>query len=297
MPANLLMPQAAPRRREDDRFAWLQEQLKRMPPDSEMRAELKLAIQAAIRNFEADVVAELVDAISVQRIGKQPTVSLVFEHWRRRSPSILYRMNKTLRHAWPQALGISQGQPLPLFDEAEQFPCPFMVEDFTKGFEPVHPAEPQDERDNIYYSLMDMDVRKFALPGLGFRTLLLTRPLIFRGYGHFERWPSAFSERWGAERDCWVNHATAIGKISDWLEHQAVRLKDAGALNSDIPIVLQVKEKFGTLRYHARVPSYLRGEFAKQYRAAWQPAFVSRHTTQFVTPGEYSENSSTRSSS
>jgi ribosomal protein L40E len=56
--------------------------------------------------------------------------------------------------------------------------------------------------------------------------------------------------------------------LADWLEQRARELKMSGVSERDVPRVLQVKEKFGTLRFCARVPDILLNHWRREVEAA-----------------------------
>lgn len=82
-------------------------------------------------------------------------------------------------------------------------------------------------------------------------------PLIFRAYRNKRAGPRAPIAYWGCE--CGPGWAAIVEELCSWLEPEAAQLKAAG---KRVPVIMQVKEKMGTLRCHvAQVPKALAPEF------------------------------------
>lgn len=72
-------------------------------------------------------------------------------------------------------------------------------------------------------------------------------PLIYRAFRRSSRYPRHPLAHWGFE--CGNGWFAIIDELSVWLENEARTLKAAG---KRMPIVVQVKEKFGALRFYVR---------------------------------------------
>ncbi len=83
-------------------------------------------------------------------------------------------------------------------------------------------------------------------------------PLIYRAYQRPRRYPRAVIAHRGLE--CGEGWCAIVDEISAWLEVESVKLKATG---KRCPMVRQVKEKFGGLRFYVEhLPKSLREEFA-----------------------------------
>jgi len=72
-------------------------------------------------------------------------------------------------------------------------------------------------------------------------------PLIYRAFYRNRRYPREPIAYWGIE--CGTGWLSIIDEFSEWLEHEARKLKASG---KRMPLIVQVKAKFGTLRIYVR---------------------------------------------
>lgn len=86
------------------------------------------------------------------------------------------------------------------------------------------------------------DPDRTALP-----TLPVEYPLIYRAFGHTGRYPLHPFAHWGFQ--CGDGWYAIVDELSAWLENEARLLKSAGR---PVPLVTQVKEKFGGLCFSVR---------------------------------------------
>lgn len=109
-------------------------------------------------------------------------------------------------------------------------------------------------------------------------------PTIFRAYKRPGRYPRASFARWGFE--CGAGWAAIVDEFASWLELEALRMKSLG---KRCPLVVQVKEKLGTLCFYVtHIPSEIADEFANRYVQAERK---SSHTCeQCGKPGKLRRN-------
>ncbi len=81
-----------------------------------------------------------------------------------------------------------------------------------------------------------------------FEQLASSYPLIFRAYLHPEEYPMCVISERGFE--CWIGWYDIIDELSAWLERKAQDFLRQGC--QKIPLVVQCKEKFSSLRYYVR---------------------------------------------
>lgn len=75
--------------------------------------------------------------------------------------------------------------------------------------------------------------------------LIKSYPLIFRAAGNLQHYPHSPIANYGIE--CGQGWYPIIEDMASWLEGEAATLKSAGKTP---PVIVQVKEKFGTLTIH-----------------------------------------------
>jgi hypothetical protein len=169
-----------------------------------------------------------------QYFGKREGVGLVFSFWRDRHPDLLVdvandaeRLADIWRHCRQSTL--DSDDEMPPIDS--QYLC----------LEPLIPCD-------------------------GVNALLRLYPVISRGLFRLEYNTSPFAQRGGIEFSD-TGWLLLLEEAFGWLETQAVARKDAGFPESYIPLLVQVKEKFGGLRISASVPSSLWPEWRERMEA------------------------------
>jgi hypothetical protein len=97
----------------------------------------------------------------------------------------------------------------------------------------------------VAQAVQEVVMPKINIPSLS--TLPCKYPLIYRAFYRCRRYPRHPIAYWGFE--CGDGWFSIIDELSAWLENEALALKAAG---KRVPIVVQVKEKFGALRFYVR---------------------------------------------
>lgn len=230
-----------------DRFRWLNDEVAKRPEGDPIRRELELSRAAALFQFEADVAEELYWAAKAGWERQAVAVSLVFEFWRKTHPSLFGDLDAMLERTWP-AVHLRLDEEHPTLDQCPRG-CPLSPEDFRVEADLAGRSTPEG-------TLLD---GRYA-------TILQQHPLIFRAFGRPDRWNDPFSERNGVE--CGPGWSEIVQGLASWLEQRARELKMSGVSERDVPRVLQVKEKFGTLRFCARVPDILLNHWHREVEAA-----------------------------
>jgi len=178
-------------------------------------------------------------------------VGLVFSFWRGRHPDLLARItDEQLRAIWQRAMR----------DEFNPPTCPIKDSDLLYG--PLIPCE-------------------------GIDILLRQNPVISRGLFRFAYGETPFAQRGGIEfsSNGWQ---PILEEAFGWLEAEAVARKDAGFPNSHLPVLAQVKEKFGSLTIYADVPAVLWPEWRERMQAAEERS--SKTCMRCGAPGELRRN-------
>lgn len=121
----------------------------------------------------------------------------------------------------------------------------------------------------------------------GIDALLRTRPVISRSLCRLEFGQTPFAQRGGIEfsQTGWL---PIIEDAFDWLEAEAVARKEAGFPNSHLPLLNQVKEKFGGLTISASVPASLWPAWRKRMEAISERS--ERTCMSCGAPGEFRGN-------
>ena len=108
-----------------------------------------------------------------------------------------------------------------------------------------------------------------------FESLASSYPLIFRAYLHPEQYPMySISER-GFE--CGIGWYDIIDELSAWLENQAQDFLLQGS--QKIPLVVQCKEKFSSLRYYVfELPenATFRDELSRRINVAYERSCLTQ---------------------
>lgn len=259
----------------------------RQPED--LPADLaRLRDVAAANAFYSDIRDELRAAHDARIADRPARVGLMFEFWRREHPELMETLPAALEGAWRRVQYDIEHEvdallqtisdvvlpaigPIPhaidnppllkaanaLYQRHHRFAkspgasggtsaldmtCPLTVEDFQADYEV--------EGEGKLYTL----IRRF--------------PIIYRGHRNVERYPSPFSARGGFE--CGEGWFGIIRDLSEYLERMAVEIKLSGF---EPPIVVQAKEKFGTLSFYVHgVPDAVREDWMELYETA------SRHS-------------------
>jgi hypothetical protein len=199
-------------------------------------------------NFREDVTNELIEAQRALNSGTEPAIGLGFQFWIRHQPSFLALLTpEFLAEVWDDFRRTDNASSvigIHLFDD-DVPEYRLKPEDFLRA-----PVIDDDNRNNAFFRLY---------------------PLIFRAYGQPERYRSPLAT-WGIEFSVTGWMQLMDGQFR-WLEHEAVQLKSHGFPDDQIPLIVQVKEKFGGLCvYTHHVPSMLQDDFRARYEALSEAA-------------------------
>lgn len=234
--------------------------------------------------FSGDVRKELRAAHDARIAGRPARVGLTFEFWRREHPELMETLPAILEREWLRVRNDIEHEIdafMKIFAEVVLpaiGPVPHVI-----GKSPLLKAEnalygrhhgfddPADEPfGGATLSMtcpltVDDFIAPFEVDGAGkLHTLIRRFPIIYRSYRDVEGHPSPFSTRGGFE--CGEGWFGVIRDLSEYLERIAVEIKLSGV---EPPIVVQAKEKIGTLSYYVSgVPAAFRDDWMAVYQAA-----------------------------
>ena len=196
-----------------------------------------LKTELLLIHLTSDLIKEMQALARITTPESQPThfytskkgMGLVFLYWRTRHPQLLARIDDEHLHS------IWRMSRTDTFDDDESSSCPI------------------DSTDLIQASVIDCSDTPVE-------ALLPKYPLICRGHHRQEYRQYPFALRNGIEfsETGWI---PLLEEVFSWLESEAVARKDMGFPDAEIPLLVQVKEKFGELRITARLPESLLSEF------------------------------------